>query len=210
MTKFVKALSGRPIANDQTSGSDLGVDVLRNEMGHSSLDSPAPTVGISTPADDVGNPGFEIGITAPTTDDVVPADNAPAGDGLAGLGEWISIEDLPIADDHDGHTDQKGGGATVDPRFSNPESGNIGVLLPLGTNPDGSHFFSGNRNIDATLIGVKWGTLNLTYSFPTSGSNYNGIGFDSPKASATTTSTRACSSRRRRVRPSPRSRRRLD
>ncbi len=62
---------------------------------------------------------------------------------------------------------------------SNPETGNIGVVLPLGTNPDGSHFFSGVRNVDAALIGSKWGTLSLTYSFPTSGSNYNGIGLDS-------------------------------
>ena len=54
-----------------------------------------------------------------------------------------------------------------------------GQLLTLGTNPDGSHFFTGNRNIDATLIGSKWGTLNLTYSFPTSGSNYSGSGYDS-------------------------------
>ena len=48
------------------------------------------------------------------------------------------------------------------------------MLLPLGTNPDGSHFFTGIRNVDATLIGSKWGTTNLTFSFPTSGTNYNG------------------------------------
>lgn len=66
----------------------------------------------------------------------------------------------------------------VDPTGANPEGNNIGQLLPLGTNPDGSHFFTGNRNVDATLIGSKWGTLNLTYSFPTSGSNYNGSGYD--------------------------------
>jgi Ca2+-binding RTX toxin-like protein len=67
----------------------------------------------------------------------------------------------------------------IDPTGANPEGQNIGQLLPLGTNPDGSHFFTGNRNIDATLIGAKWGALNLTYSFPTSGSNYNGSGYDS-------------------------------
>ena len=63
---------------------------------------------------------------------------------------------------------------TVDPTGANPEGQNIGQLLPLGTNPDGSHFFTGNRNVDATLIGSKWGTTDLTFSFPTSGSNYNG------------------------------------
>ena len=52
-------------------------------------------------------------------------------------------------------------------------------MLTLGTNPDGSRSFTGNRNVDATLIGSKWGTQNLTFSFPTSGSNYNGIGYDS-------------------------------
>lgn len=61
---------------------------------------------------------------------------------------------------------------------ANPEGQYIGVVLPLTTNPDGSHSFTGDRNVDAVLIGSKWGTLNLTYSFPTSGSNYNGSGYD--------------------------------
>ncbi len=67
---------------------------------------------------------------------------------------------------------------------SNPESGNIGVLLPLVTNPDGSRSITGDRNVDAILIGAKWGTQNLTFSFPTSGSNYNGTGYDSNGVSA--------------------------
>ncbi|HZF96445.1 MAG TPA: M10 family metallopeptidase C-terminal domain-containing protein [Allosphingosinicella sp.] len=62
---------------------------------------------------------------------------------------------------------------------ANPESGNIGVLLPLYTNPDGSRSITGDRNVDATLIGSKWGVHELTFSFPTSGSNYNGLGYDS-------------------------------
>ena len=69
----------------------------------------------------------------------------------------------------------KAGGGVDD---ANPESGGIGVLLPLVTNPDGSRSFTGIRNVDAILIGSKWGTLDLTYSFPTSGSNYNGSGYD--------------------------------
>jgi Ca2+-binding RTX toxin-like protein len=67
-----------------------------------------------------------------------------------------------------------GGGVTD----ANPEGNNLGVLLNLVTNPDGSRSFTGNRNIDAILIGSKWGTQNLTFSFPTSGSNYNGLGYD--------------------------------
>jgi Ca2+-binding RTX toxin-like protein len=62
---------------------------------------------------------------------------------------------------------------------ANPDSGYLGVLLPLVTNPDGSRSFTGDRNVDATLIGSKWGTMNITYSFPTSGTNYNGAGYDS-------------------------------
>ncbi|KQN00021.1 hypothetical protein ASE78_17795 [Sphingomonas sp. Leaf25] len=62
---------------------------------------------------------------------------------------------------------------------ANPEGNNIGTLLTLVTNPDGSRSFTGNRNVDATLIGSKWGTQNLTYSFPLTGSNYNGNGYDS-------------------------------
>ena len=70
--------------------------------------------------------------------------------------------------------DTSGGGIND----ANPAGQNIGTLLNLVTNPDGSRSFTGIRNVDATLIGSKWGTLNLTYSFPTSGSNYNGATFD--------------------------------
>lgn len=68
-----------------------------------------------------------------------------------------------------------GGGGATD---ANPEGNNLGVLLPLVTNPDGSKSITGNRNVDAILIGSKWGTQNLTFSFPESGSNYNGSGYD--------------------------------
>jgi len=75
----------------------------------------------------------------------------------------------------------KGGaaGGAGDPTGANPDGPNIGVLLPLTTNPDGTRSFTGNRNVDAALIGSKWGVTELTFSFPTSGSNYNGKGFDS-------------------------------
>ncbi|KRC82486.1 M10 family metallopeptidase C-terminal domain-containing protein [Sphingomonas sp. Root241] len=75
-------------------------------------------------------------------------------------------------DDDDGAS---GGGGVTD---ANPEGNNLGVLLPLVTNPDGSKSITGNRNVDAVLIGSKWGTQNLTFSFPESGSNYNGSGYD--------------------------------
>jgi Ca2+-binding RTX toxin-like protein len=179
MTKFTKGLSGRPAAIDQTSDSDLGADALRNALGHDSPDSPAPTVGISTPAGDGGTPGFEVGISTPLEE--VTLDSTPAGDDATGL-TWDSLSDVPqlnFEHEDDDVTAQKGGGASFDPRAANPSGGNIGTLLTLGTNPDGSHFFTGNRNVDATLIGSKWGTTNLTFSFPTSGTNYADYTFDS-------------------------------
>lgn len=56
-------------------------------------------------------------------------------------------------------------------------------LLNLQQNPDGSYYFTGDRNVDAILIGSKWATLNLTYSFPTSGSEYP-AGYDGDVAKA--------------------------
>lgn len=77
----------------------------------------------------------------------------------------------------------KGGGngdapSGDDPTGANPTGVNVGELLTMGTNPDGSHYFSGNRNVDATLIGSRWGITDLTFSFPTSGTNYNGGNYD--------------------------------
>ena len=37
----------------------------------------------------------------------------------------------------------------------------------------GTWHFSGNQDTDAVLMGSKWSITNLTYSFPTSGANYN-------------------------------------
>ncbi len=170
--------TGTPAGDAGSPGIEIGTSAPAGDAG-----GPGIEIGIIAPADGVGSPGIEIDVTAPTTDDVGPADGAPAGDdlgtGLLGLGTWESIPGLTIADDdHDEHSAQKGGGATVDPTAANPESGPIGQVLTLGTNPDGSHFFTGVRNVDAILIGSKWGTTNLTYSFPTSGSNYNGFGLD--------------------------------
>ena len=111
-------------------------------------------------------------------------DNAPAGD--LPDGSWEDITHLGLVEGCgcaacQGLRDAGTDGATSKGGINgaNPESGNIGVLLPLVTNPDGSFSITGDRNVDAALIGSKWGTLNLTYSFPTSGSNYNGAGFDS-------------------------------
>jgi Ca2+-binding RTX toxin-like protein len=200
--------SNTPVGDDAPLGDNtsVGDQFNRFEVGIGTpadgVGNPGPEVGISAPADDVGNPGIVIGITAPTIVDVVPAEGAPAdvgtssgeaGDSLSGLGTWESVTHVTIVEGCScaacqgmraamGGSDdasQKGGGAGFDPTAANPSGGNIGQLLTLGTNPDGSHFFTGNRNIDATLIGSKWGTLNLTYSFPTSGSNYNGATFDS-------------------------------
>ena len=44
---------------------------------------------------------------------------------------------------------------------------------------DARYEFSGNQDIDATLIGSKWTITNLTFSFPTSGSFYQTPYYDS-------------------------------
>jgi len=178
-----KASKGIFAKNGNVEGTESPTDGVGN---------PGIEIGITAPTTGVDNPGPEIGISAPATDDAAPAGDAPsgsdtssgdAGDSLSGLGTWESVTHETIVEGCGCAGCQsmlaaKGGGASVDPTASNPESGNIGVVLPLGTNPDGSRFFSGNRNVDATLIGSKWGVQNLTYSFPTSGTNYNGIGLD--------------------------------
>ncbi|MFL6843435.1 MAG: M10 family metallopeptidase C-terminal domain-containing protein [Allosphingosinicella sp.] len=176
-----------------TPGAEVGITAPVDNLGN-----PGIEIGITAPADDLGNPGIEVGIVAPGSDVVVPADSVPASDvvvpadsappgadtpslevagGSSGLGEAFFVEQLTIADDNDDPTAQKGGGAAFDPRAANTP-GSPGQLLTLGTNPDGSHFFTGVRNVDAVLIGSKWGTTNLTYSFPSAGSNYNGAGYD--------------------------------
>lgn len=48
----------------------------------------------------------------------------------------------------------------------------ISELLPLQTRADGSRFITGNRDIDATLIGSRWTVSELTFSFPTDSSQY--------------------------------------
>jgi len=98
----------------------------------------------------------ELGYYAPATDLVVD--------------HMVEFAPLFVGDGEEG---QKGGAIE-----SNPESGYIGTVLPIYTNPDGSRSFTGDRNVDAVLIGAKWGTTNITFSFPTAGSNYNGIGYD--------------------------------
>jgi Ca2+-binding RTX toxin-like protein len=131
-----------------------------------------------------------IGSYDPTANtDIV--DDGHMGVGVMGGGTWDPLAEIDHATivagcgcaicqglrDAQGSTDDAKS-RNLDPTGANPEGNYIGELLPLGTNPDGSRFITGNRNIDATLIGSKWGTLNLTYSFPMSGSNYNSSGYD--------------------------------
>ncbi len=130
------------------------------------------------------NNELAVGSGSPLTDiNHTPGDMGPGSlDALAGIDHTVVVAGCGCAlcqGMREAETDAKDTTPKdVDPTGANPEGNNIGELLPLGTNPDGSHFFTGNRNVDATLIGSKWGTLNLTYSFPTSGSNYNGSGYD--------------------------------
>ncbi len=158
--------------------SNLGNNQLGNHDVMGSLDTPARSNQL--PGDEI-----VIGSYDPSAN-LTPMPESDMGVGT--LDPLAEIDHVTIMDGCgcaacQGLRDAQGGpdGANpkaIDPTGANPEGNNIGTLLPLGTNPDGSHFFTGNRNVDATLIGSKWGTLNLTYSFPTSGSNYNGSGYD--------------------------------
>jgi len=178
------------------SGSGGGALYLLDGVVDPSAGFASPTVSTAGPQDSSvsastlatapASEAPEVGIVAPTTFDEAPAGNLSAGAGttsddgsLDGLGTWEVVDSIVIADDTDEPTAQKGGGASVDPTAANVAGGTVGTVLPLGTNPDGSHFFTGNRNVDAILIGSKWGSTTLTYSFPTSGSNYNGAFLDS-------------------------------
>ncbi|RYF04379.1 MAG: hypothetical protein EOO77_29755, partial [Oxalobacteraceae bacterium] len=163
--------------------SNLGSNQHTDENVIGSLDTPAHFTRL--PGDEVVIGSYDpLANTTPASDDHMYADDT-------GVGTWdplSNIDHVTIMDgcncaacqglrDAQGGTDDANP-KNIDPTGANPEGNYIGELLPLGTNPDGSHFFTGNRNVDATLIGSKWGTLNLTYSFPTSGSNYNGSGYD--------------------------------
>ncbi|NTS66788.1 M10 family metallopeptidase C-terminal domain-containing protein, partial [Sphingomonas sp. HHU CXW] len=141
-------------------------------------------LGAGTPSDDV-----VIGIRDPQTDYApTPVNDMAVGSpGLVDMGRSPSSDPLSELL-HDTTVVQgcncpfcqglSAGGDAAVPKGgiidANPEGNPIGTLLPLVTNPDGSRSFTGNRNVDAILIGSKWGTNNLTYSFPTSGTNYNG------------------------------------
>ena len=140
----------------RTSDSDRIASL--NASGSGSLD---PTVGISN-----GTAGIASGLAL----------GGNAGSDLQG--DWEDIPTLVgVNEDEDSTKNGTVSKLTLPDGDANTPIN--GQLLTLGTNPDGSHFFSGNRNVDATLIGAKWSTTTLTYSFPTSGSNYSGAGFDS-------------------------------
>ena len=97
-----------------------------------------------------------------THETVVQGCDCPICKGLRDQALHGKVKETAAPDTTDGITD------------ANPAGNPLGVLLNLVTNSDGTRSFTGNRNVDATLIGSKWGTLELTYSFPTLGSNYNG------------------------------------
>lgn len=156
--------------------SDFESGNLLGDMHNAFSETPAPTVGISTEVvapEEVKGALDTKGVEAPL--------NIDAG----ALGPAIDITELAIVQGCSCSFCQglsNGGGKGTNgenPNGANPDNQFLGELLTMGINPDGSRFFSGNRNVDATLIGVKWGIQNLTYSFPTAGSNYNGNAYDS-------------------------------
>ncbi|MDB5680122.1 M10 family metallopeptidase C-terminal domain-containing protein [Sphingomonas bacterium] len=160
---------------DAVSGG-ASVDLHVGGLGSGLLDLPplAPTVGIST--GDAGQPVSEGGNLS--ADASGGESNTNLGGGVLGTALDIPAWDVVLEED-DVRGGKAGGAPAGDPTGANVAPGGPGTLLTLGTNPDGSHYFTGIRNVDAVLIGSKWGSTNLTYSFPTSGTNYNGSGYSS-------------------------------
>ncbi|MEP7006891.1 MAG: M10 family metallopeptidase C-terminal domain-containing protein, partial [Sphingomonas bacterium] len=149
--------------------SDLGSDISNNGIGTGLADQPVDTPTVNILAVNTVGEVAEAGIVSHSN-----GDNPNHGF----LDQPIDIPTI-VGELEVGEGATKGGGPKLTLPIANANTPINGELLTLGTNPDGSHFFSGNRNVDAALIGSKWSTTNLTYSFPTSGSNYSGSGFDS-------------------------------
>jgi Ca2+-binding RTX toxin-like protein len=151
--------------------SDFGLGEATSGNGSVSVGKSSPIVGISTVVVEVSDAGAPSG----------GSDGSGANSGSGVLGVGIDIPTIEISHDEDDVRGFGKGGPVEGPPppDANPDNQNIGTLLTLGTNPDGSHYFTGNRNVDAALIGSKWGITNLTFSFPTSGTNYSGNGYDS-------------------------------
>ncbi|HEY0027074.1 MAG TPA: M10 family metallopeptidase C-terminal domain-containing protein [Allosphingosinicella sp.] len=187
---------GTTFGTTSTSGSDDSLhtnnDIIGNQFHRFEVGTGAPGGGVTTPGleigivaptGDIASPGLEIGISAPTGGETATGDVLGAPQVVLGTWEATNHETIvsgcscsacqSMSDAKNGET-----GKPFDPTAANPTTGPIGELLPLGTNPDGSRFFSGVRNVDAILIGAKWGTTDLTFSFPTSGTNYSGSGYD--------------------------------
>ena len=150
--------------------SDLGSDISNNGIGSGLADQPADLPTVNIHAVNIVGEVAEGGTVS------------PSNSGNPNSGSLDQPLDLPtvVGELEVGEGATKGGADSKTTLPSGSANSPInGELLTLGTNPDGSHFFTGIRNVDAALIGSKWSTTNLTYSFPTSGSNYSGSGYDS-------------------------------
>ena len=65
------------------------------------------------------------------------------------------------------------------------DAGSAGLASMLtDINPGAPVQFTGNQNVDAVLFGSKWNITNLTFSFPTSGTNYTGTSNKNHEADA--------------------------
>jgi hypothetical protein len=125
MSKASKGLFGNGDGTDNLGGDQPYL--LNLDQPADSLASPdLSQLGGSDSSGLVSDPGVVIGISAPTVDDAAPADSAPAGDDTSSgqpgdtvLGEALDVIRVEVADDNDEDTNQKGGGASFDPRAAN-------------------------------------------------------------------------------------------
>jgi len=168
--------------------SDTEVDVTAAaSLGAESIDWPqdsdlgAMIAALTAGGETVGIVGAGVQdytrVSGPVTADVVVA--APAE---AAVTAEMPVEPMMCCCPFCGGSTAAGGSDSASGLGSASGAGLAAMLTDI--NPGAPMEFTGNRDIDATLFGSKWTITNLTYSFPTSGSNYHGTSNPNGEADA--------------------------
>ncbi len=173
-------------ANPPSADDDMGVEQVMARRGGTlveatdgrfdfggvtvSLAAEAASLRSATPTGGEARSGFGFGHAGYRADEAVGF-RAGSDEFSAGGGIMCSC---PLC----GGLGSGGGGSSSPVAASSPGQS---MLLPqafLGT-----HFiFTGDRNVDAVLIGSKWTSLNLTFAFTTNPNSYGGASYDMGQA----------------------------
>ncbi|RYG95667.1 MAG: hypothetical protein EON58_13700, partial [Alphaproteobacteria bacterium] len=93
-------------------------------------------IGTNEPQSDLDPVTFDYGVVSETQNPTYTPD------GVGTLDQLSDIDQVVIAEDSDDDLPAYKGSRDFDPTAANPASGNIGQLLTLTTNPDGSRSFT--------------------------------------------------------------------